>query len=353
LHFAARRDGIRVMITRGFLAAAALCAIALAAPLRAQSPNDQARFLAGLPVSDAKLAPLTERKAWKTHAAWLESSWQRMDRRQLLGVRGWAQSRIPELHNSGTPLLYFFSGPDFLYAHTFFPSASSYVLCGIEPVGALPDVGSLPPMSVDGELAGLRGSLNTILRTHYFITKDMRVDLSRSRLGGTLPVLYTFLARTGCTIRSVQLLPDGVRIDFRGGLGRRQTLYYYKVDLANGAANDAFFKTCRSFAPAHSLVKSASYLLHGERFSEARDFLLENSKVLLQDDTGIPFRYFDPKRWQVRLHGAYFRHGDTFGKYDQAGLESAFQTSGATPLGFSFGYHWQKERGMILVARRR
>lgn len=339
------------MNSGGYLAVAFLFVLSLGAA--AQSPNDQARFLAGFPVTDEKLAPLVASKEWRAHGYALETAWRRMDRRQLLGARAWSQARIPELHTSSTPVLYFFSGPDFLYAHTFFPNASTYVLCGIEPVGVPPDVLALPPESLAGELASLRGSLNTILKTHYFITKDMRVDLSRSRLGGTLPLLYVFIARAGGTIQAVQPFSDGVRIDFRGAQGKKQTLLYYKVDLSNGGANDAFLKACRSYAPAHSLLKSASYLMHGESFSKVRSYLLANSKVILQDDTGIPFRFFDPKSWEVRLHGAYFRHGDTFGKYDQADLEAAFKSSGAQPLGFSFGYHWQKERAMLIVARKK
>jgi hypothetical protein len=335
---------------RGFLT---LLVVTLGSIAYAQSPNEQARFLAGLPVSDDKLAPLAATKWWGIHAASLDAAWERMDRRQLLGLRGWAESKIPDLHNSSAPVFYFFSGPDFLYAHAFFPNASTYILCGIEPVGSLPDVAALPAESVAAEIGGLRASLNTILKTHYFITKDMRVDLGRARLGGTLPVLYTFLARAGCTIRSVELQADHVRIDFRSSLGRKQSVHYYKTDLSNGANNQAFLKFCSGYAPGNSLVKSASYLMHSDRFSGAREFLLANSRALLQDDTGIPFRFFDPKLWQVRLHGSYFRHGDTFGKYDQPDLEAAFKSSGATPLGFSFGYHWQRERGLIIVARRK
>jgi hypothetical protein len=320
---------------------------------RAQSPHDQARFLAGLPVSDDQLAPLVAEKWWQDHAAALTAAWDRMDRRQLVGLRGFMQTRLPELHGSKAPVLYFFGGPDFLYAHSFFPKAATYILCGIEPIGALPDVKALPTASLPRELASLRVSLNTMLKTHYFVTKDMRLDLGRARLGGTLPVLYFFLARMGCTIREVELAADHVRIEFKGGLGKKQTLYYYKTDLSNGGGNDAFLKFCAGHAPAHSLVKSASYLMHGASFSEARDFLLQNTRTILQDDTGIPFRFFDPKQWEVRLHGAYFRHGDTFGKYDQADLEAAFQNSGAQPLGFSFGYHWQKERGLLIVAKRK
>ena len=37
-------------------------------------------------------------------------------------------------------MLYMFSGPDFLYATSFFPNAATYVLAGLEPVGQIPDL---------------------------------------------------------------------------------------------------------------------------------------------------------------------------------------------------------------------
>ena len=334
------------MNLRGLLFAALLTAAAA----HAQTPDEQARFLAGLPVNDGKLAALAATKSWQTHAASLDAAWAKMDRRQLLSVRGWAEAKIPEIHHGKSPVLYFFSGPDFLYAQTLFPNARTYVLCGIEGVGEVPDLTALPEGTVGLELDGLRGSLHTILKTHYFITKDMRTDLERLKLRGTLPLLYFFLARTGCAIREVTPLANGVRIEFHGP-GGRQTLYYFKTDLANGGSHADFLKFCRGQAPAVSLVKSASYLMHGASFSQARDFLLQNSRVILQDDTGIPYRFFDPQRWQVRLYGAYFRHGDMFGKYDQPDLEAAYQSARPTALGFSFGYHWQRERGLLMVAR--
>ena len=42
-------------------------------------------------------------------------------------------------------MLYMFSGPDFLYATSFFPNASTYVLAGLEPVGAVSDLTRLQP----------------------------------------------------------------------------------------------------------------------------------------------------------------------------------------------------------------
>ena len=96
------------------------------------------------------------------------------------------------------------SGPDFLHAHTFFPNASTYVLAAVEPVGPLPDVTKLSTGELSASLWNLRNSLNASLSFSFFITADMKKDLQATKLTGTLPVLYVFLARCGCTIQSVE-----------------------------------------------------------------------------------------------------------------------------------------------------
>ena len=104
-----------------------------------------------------------------------------------------------------------FSGPDFIYANAFYPKAKTYVLSGLEQVGAVPDIttlrGALAP-----DLSALRNSLRWLLQHSYFITSQMGSDLHRGRINGTLPVLYVFLARSGHTIREV----TPVRLDENG-----------------------------------------------------------------------------------------------------------------------------------------
>ena len=46
----------------------------------------------------------------------------------------------------------------------------------------------------------MRGSMSTILRFQYFITKDMRAELGRGNVAGTLPIMYVFLARLGYAV---------------------------------------------------------------------------------------------------------------------------------------------------------
>src|SRR5215210_3808335 len=217
-------------------------------------PNDTARFLAGMPVhSSSPLAPLTNDPTWQQHARFFDTSWETIERRQLSRARGWADDY---LRGRSANVFYMFSGPDLLYAHALFPGASNYVLCGIEPIGPVPDV---TRVNVGPALANLQASLNSVLNYSFFQTKEMRLQLGGGQLSGTLPVLYVFLARSGKTIRDVSFVkPHGVRIDFSSrGFGGTQSLYYFSVDLSNGSVErSGFLSFCRSLGRGDALLKS-------------------------------------------------------------------------------------------------
>src|SRR5580704_2319555 len=121
--------------------AAALFAVVLAlavAPARSAetaTANDTARFLAGLPPApDSPLAALAKDPGWAQHARFFDSIFTREDATMLAKVRAFSKEHLTSQHDT---MLYMFSGPDFLYATSFFPSASTYVLAGLEPVGAV------------------------------------------------------------------------------------------------------------------------------------------------------------------------------------------------------------------------
>jgi hypothetical protein len=320
----------------------------LAAPA-APTVDDLAKFVAGLPANDPGLAALEKESWWTSYSAELNRKWANMDQRQLAHVRSWIGGNSAVSHVSGT-VYYMFSGPDFLYARTFFPHASTYILCGTEPVGSVPDITKMAPANIASDLSNVRRALDTMLTTHYFITKEMRVDLTRGYIGGTLPLLFVFLEKSGCTVNAVNFNGPSVEIDIHSPAGKSQTLYYFKTDLSNGGGNGPFLAFCKRHGPGASLLKSASYLLHEEGFSTIRNFLLANSTVIIQDDSGIPFRDFDQRRWDVKLYGAFQPPNGMFGKYQQPDLASAMQKSPPGELGFSFGYAWQKERGFLMEA---
>jgi hypothetical protein len=317
------------------------------------SIDETARLLAGVPVTTGPLASLTQNSNWQAHAASMDKAWKTKEYFQLGPIASWMGSHAGEYYRSSATMYYMFSGPDFLYAYTFFPNANTYILAGLEPVGQVPDLSRMNPDTLRNNLAALRNSMSTLLITHYFVTQEMKSDLGHSDVGGTLPILYVFLARLGCTVLDtthVSAPAEGVRITFSHG-GRSQTLYYFKTNLSGG--NSGFLRWCAARGPGLSLIKAASYLMHGEGFSGVRNFLLEHSSVIVQDDSGIPLRSFG-KNWNLEFYGRFIPHGEKFGKYDQQALAEIYHRNPPPPeLGFAFGYWWQKERGILILARRK
>jgi hypothetical protein len=246
-----------------------------------------------------------------------------------------------------------FSGPDILYAHTIYPNASTYVLCGIEAIGSV--AGGTRIGENQAALPTIRRAVSNVLRFSYFITKDMRADIDGS-LGGVTPVLYFFLARMGCDIVSVESVSHGapgVRIVFRDGM-RSQQLYYFRADLSNGGSGAAVMNFCRrQGAGGLGLLKAASYLLHEGSFSQCRDFLLTNCRVLVQDDSGIPHRYLAGRGWQVRYFGSYAgTTGGPFAKYYQPDLALAYQQVSPVEIDFQLSYQWNPKLANLQVGVR-
>jgi hypothetical protein len=331
------------------------------------SPDATAKFLAGLPVRDTPLESYVNVPGWTSHAAEFDRAWKQLDQRQLSKIRAWAPQALGAAYEDQGPMYYMFSGPDFLYANAFFPNASTYILCGVEPVGPIPDVTKVPRPALVASLGNLRKSLESVLSFNFFITKNMKVDLRATQLTGTLPVLYVFLARAGCTIQSVELVnldktgafvaegkgtTPGVKIVFTGATGRSQTLYYFTTDLANWAikVNPNFMKFCEQQGMGVSLLKAASYLMHSDNFSQVRDYLLTHSKVILQEDSGIPYHYFAKDKWNIQFHGHYIGPINRFLKNGQLDLAKDANASHPAPLPFSFGYQWKPSQSAIMIA---
>jgi len=350
------------MKTRRIALAAFVC-LQLAAVSRAENlvANETARHLAGL-------------TAGGDHAAEMDRAWADIEKRQLVPIREWMQLTHPELVTDTLPLLYPFSGPDFLYAHTFYPNARAYVLCGIEPVGTPPDLTTLSPGQLQAALGNLRRSLDAVLSFSFFITSSMKNDLSANatQLSGTLPVLYAFLARAGCEIRDVTLIgldPEGVvlenpektkhpgvRILFRRSeMHEPQTLYFFSSDLSswNIKQNPGFKRFCESLGPCNGFTKSASYLMHLDSFESVRDLLLARCETMLQDDTGIMWKDFPREVWSPVAYGWYPGPIERFKDKYQTDLATWYRENKAAPIPFGIGYNWRPGMSTLIFAKAR
>ncbi|MCB1520442.1 MAG: hypothetical protein KDJ37_07695 [Hyphomicrobiaceae bacterium] len=342
---------------------------AKAAPMARASHADTARFLAGLPVSDrSPLEAATKNRTWRNHAARLDSAWKSLDRRQLSKIRGWSAANLTDPQPT---LFYMFSGPDYLYANSFFPKATTYVLAGLEPVGREPNLLDMSDGRRASGLLALQSSINTVINLSFFRTKEMRVKFRQQAFPGILPVLYTFMARSGKTIEALDYLSlgpngiplsvasdreaTGVKITFSSpGESGQRTLYYFSTDISNGGLRKSnFLEFCRSLGKGDSFIKSASYLLHSGQFSDIRSFLLNNSRQIVQDDSGIPIVHFAADEWNRLPFGNYNGPIRLFAGQYQRGMRDLFRQKTRKPLNFGIGYRWRPGDSNLLLAVRK
>ena len=329
--------------------------------------NDTARFLAGMPGGgNPRLQSLRRTPGWQAHAATMDRQFRYFDRGYLPKIRSFR----PQLGSLSSPqvLFYPFGGPDYLFAHAFFPGARNIVLVGLEGADPLPDLENLSPSQIDAGLGGLALSLKDITAASYFVTKSMRTDLATTSFRGTLPLILVMIARSGQNIQSV----TPVGLDASGNLVSRSAgaacpgwqiqvggsrVFYFQEDLSNRTQgrDRRLPRFVRSMGAPVTFVKSASYLMHTDGFTQVRSFVLEDSQAIFQDPSGVPYRLLNQSDLSLSLYGNYVRPLDIFDEYYQPDLANAYRDRTphpVRPLDFGVGYLRMAPDSCLIFARR-
>jgi hypothetical protein len=338
--------------------------------------DDAARFLAGLPGrGQSAWKPLETETAWQQHARDLKHLWSRFEEQRLPAM---TEFRSRALAQAGATVFYPFSGADALTVLTLFPSHQEYFLAALEPPGTLPQRGEHTPERLGAQLPALDSTLYSILHRSFFVTREMDRQLRGQVTDGVCELLLILLARTGHHIRAagyvqldaegrVQSRPEpppgaafnhnlGLVIEFQMENQPPQRLYYFSLNLHDRQlqANQPFLAFAARLPQPATLLKSTSYLLHDKGFSKIREVILDRSALVVQDDSGVPYRYFTPERWNVQLYGDYAVPFRPFQFRVQLDLRAAYQQKEAVrALGFPIGYGAGRIPSNLLVARRR
>jgi hypothetical protein len=356
--------------------------------------TDTAKILAGMTLDEnSSLAEIQKTQAWLSNHNFFESKWAELESKQYSKVRAWSQEELKTFHDNKTPVFYPFSGPDFLYVYKLFPQAEKYAMFALDPIGKIPTFDNENPQQVNQRLANARKSLEAILNWSFFRTLDLDVDLADQ---GVIPIIFLFMARTNNQILDVQyvtldssanvsvidektktdieqnrkkicqeqgikfdscanssaIIPVddvvlGVQIDFLPqGEENPRTLYYFSGNLDNNGMKGrpqvkefvSKFKTDKMV----TYLKAASYLMYLDSFTEIRDSILASSSNVLQDDSGMPLKAFDPQKWDFQLYGTYNAPISLFSGNTQADLRQKYRTDqNVKPLNFGIGYQFQ------------
>lgn len=366
--------------TIALLLCAAPCA-APAAPIASdpvphfREADDAARFLAGLPSRPGSpFAPLEETAAWKEHRRKLDESWKGAEAGFVSGLRSFGEGTIARGSEPELSLFYPFGGPDALTAVMCFPQSPEYMLVGLEPVGTLPTEAQIEKKDLPLFLGAIRESMASVLGRSFFVTRQMDKQFRGQLTDGLLLPITLLLVRTDHQIlgmRPVRVDESGrvvawpaegvtskfknagVEIDFQSK-GRVQRLYYFSVNLMdNRLGTNAGFQTfITELGTVKTLLKATSYMTHHPEFSIIRNDILAQSEEILQDDSGIPYMFFESSQWHVRLFGEYEKPYGSFRWLEQPALRQAYQSPGVEPLPFHIGYGFHRIPSNLLLARR-
>ena len=331
--------------------------------------NDYARFISGMPAKPGSLLGKYDSvKQVKEHAAQFSKRWEEMDKNRLAVMRKWAKEELYPKVDENLNTFYPFSGPDFLHVVQFYPNSKQYLFLANEMVGDVPAFDKMTQPQAMNYLQSIEKALGDIFRRSYFITSYMGSQIPAVK--GVVPVFMVFFARTGHEIMNVELITvdaagktvprsqnpkgvSGVRFTFcpEGKYNDVRTLEYFNTDISNVGtsgkgglqARPEMVKHIEAFGKANTFVKAASYLLHYETFSKIKDLTIAKSSSLLQDDTGIPYRFL-AKDYNLNLYGKYtipVKNFSASGHYQKDLAKMYADSSKVKSLPFSLGYHWQ------------
>jgi len=297
-------------------------------------PDHQARWLAGL---EAAKAPAPEPTAeWRAYAQTENDRWAASAAR-IKAMEDWAAKEL----SADQTILYPFAGPDALHAIALFGKAKRIFMLGLEGVGSLPDPRQAPAAGYFSRLGASQADLH---RLGFFRTQEMASDYSKS---GVLPSIAGSIVRLGGKITSVR----GGRIDWTNKAGEARRIDYVAADLSNAALKNQtqLIADIHGLAPYVTFLKAGMYLLGESRFSYLRQTLFDESATIVQDDTGVPIKHFDPK-WALRFYGAYEAPPPAYADRAQDDLKDALEHRAVSALPFGFGYHVQPAKACLVIA---
>ena len=350
--------------------------VGFAVPLNPYA-DDAAKFLAGM--SGRNESPLKARegeKQWQEHAAGFDAAFARWATVRQPPISTFQASELTGMEIESATAFYPFGGPDVVHLLTFYPKNPVYIMVGLEPPGTLPTEKRLSSAALEAQLPEVRRTLFDVLGKSFFITKEMDKQLRGQVTDGLLPIMLVQLVRSGAKILGtapIMLDPKGtvvardesrkdqvnrgVAIDY---LMKSETnphrIYYFSINLGDSrfATNESFKAFLAQQSRIVSMFKSTSYMPHRADFSAIREQVLQRSIAVVQDDSGIPFKYYDPAKWNRQVYGQYTKPYGSFRNLVQPDLQKVFADKASVkPLAFNIGYGFNRIPSNLLIARKK
>lgn len=328
--------------------------------------DKNATLIAGLDTTPIK-SPLT-----RMYVRNLNNIWNGKTNRFLTPIRNWMKSTgIDDSVSAQKVVFYPFSGPDFEFANTFYPDADEYILCGLEKSGNDSSLIFSNNIMVDSFIKSADEYFYYANRFGFFRTLDMEKQFDKT---GVVDIIAFYMKRAGVKINNVvnyhwnqstgqfmtpdtNYKPNVCYFEITLPSGKSSKLYYFSKDLSNtGMQIDKKWLNWILSESADkqlvSMAKSASYLMHTTYFSAVRNFILKNSKLHIQDDSGIAYSYMATSGRKLSLYGKYTQVISLFKNKLQTDMLERYKSDSAKALPFGIGYNMvHKESNLQVLFR--
>jgi hypothetical protein len=331
--------------------------------------NNTVRLISGKDTILNFRSDLTKKDSFLLFCKNTNKKFEKMEKLRLFKFNEWSSNILKKQSLPDSNFCFYpFAGGDFINAHYLYPNASEYLLLALEPVGSIPDFYTMEEDEILRYLINMDTVLRNIYVNSYFITKNMFQDIKRKeKVDGVLPLILWGIGRSGYDVTGAEFFgidslgnkttiektkngyakSEGVTILIKKD-GKEKRVTYISADMSDEKLlkSNAAIKYLENAIPTRKttcFIKSASYLLHYNFFSSIRNLILKKSDIIVQDDTGVPYKLLNEKEWEVQLYGEYKPPLKDFSKkVFQNDLDSAYRDEkkyfGAIP--FSIGYHW-------------
>ena len=341
--------------------------------------NDISRYIAGMqPTEGNTIKSELYNEAWKNFAANQDKKWNQLNENHFKAMHEFAEIELKKIVGNNDTIFYPFSGPDFLNVTTFFSEATTYFMLALEPPGTLPNIDTMAIDSMPKYYNSIQKSLHAILNFSFFRTLSMEEDFATKELNGAVQLISIFMQRSGHSIKSIEPVTfdtlgriitsentafvngsKGVHITCINNKSKKvKDVFYFSCDISDlGLSKNKRLTSFLNTLPhVKTYLKSASYLLHKPYFSKIRKVILDKSINVLQDDSGVPVRFFEANQWNHQYYGTYDAPINLFKNFLQKDLKLAYDSTekkSIKPLGFGIGYDYKlNESNLMLFSKK-
>lgn len=342
--------------------------------------NDVARVISGVPIegTDSVLLSIQASDYYKEYQSFTDETFDKVRSTMLEPVAKWTKEQEVGDDSKNLTCFYPFSGPDFMFANAFYPTARNYVLLGLERRGTSPQFEDMSDAERKKYFQGLKHSMKYINTRGYFVTQHMGSDFSRTHLNGITHMVLYMMVQTGHKIVAIEdgwinkegkltridehanSPEDAVRvkcIDFTGAEQKElRTLYFFNQNIQDKAVEDhmEMAEFIKSFPNRASYLKAAQCAAFNPDFTVVRELIL-GSQTIIQDDSGIPYKLLsDSTKYDTKLYGTYTNVISDLSWCLQRDLKKDVVEKGDnSDLPFKISYNGNYGKGVIIFSKKK